>query len=302
MVDLRHSSDTFRRVSAEVRGWKRRALAPALTLVITGAVIAGAGVAGAADSATVYVTEGNQCNAFTAVAGTPCTPQERADVTIEEGETVTWDFDTGTGYHNVASSNAVAADPEWEEWDGPFQNTGSYSRQFLAAGVYEFVCEAHPGMEGSVTVVEGDGSPTPIPTATPTPTPTPTPTATPTATATSTAAASTATDDHTLTPAPGHGAKDAVAPRLQTMRVTGRAGSVKVRFWLSEPATVVITAKRRGSKSVLASATVHSPAGTRTVTLREKSFKRGSYRVTLRASDAMGNKAAAPARTARVRR
>ena len=70
-----------------------------------------------------------------------------------------------------------------------------------------------------------------------------------------------------------------------------------MRFWLSEPATVVITATRRGSKTVLASATVQSPAGTRAVTLRDKRFKRGRYTVELRAVDAMGNRASSAART-----
>ena len=63
-MDSRETRTTSRR---------RRALAPALTLLITAAVVAGAGVAGAADSATVYVTERGSCYRFTETAGTPCT-------------------------------------------------------------------------------------------------------------------------------------------------------------------------------------------------------------------------------------
>ena len=51
---------------------------------------------------------------------------------------------------------------------------------FTSPGVYEFFCQAHGGMEG--TVVVGNPTPTPTPTATPSATPTPTPTATPSGT------------------------------------------------------------------------------------------------------------------------
>ena len=85
------------------------------------------------------------------------------------------------------------------------------------------------------------------------------------------------------------------------MRLTGGTRSVKVRFWLSEPATVVITVNRRGAKTALASTTVQSPAGTRTVTLRDKRFKPGSYTVALRATDAMGNKATVAGKNVRLR-
>jgi hypothetical protein len=85
------------------------------------------------------------------------------------------------------------------------------------------------------------------------------------------------------------------------MRLTGGRRSLKVRFWLSEPATVQIYAKRHGSKSTLASARVQAPAGTRTVTLRDKRFRRGAFTVSLRATDAMSNKATAGRKTVRLR-
>ena len=150
--------------STKTRG--RRALAPALTILITAAVVAGAGVAGASQSATVYVSEGagGACYAFTHTAGTACAAGVRGDVTIEAGDTVTWDFAGSTAIHNAASTNAVAADPAWEPYAGAFQTSGSYSRQFMEPGVYEFVCQAHPTMVGTITVEEGDGTATPIPT------------------------------------------------------------------------------------------------------------------------------------------
>ena len=154
-------------------------------------------------------------------------------------------------------------------------------------------------MEGTITV-EGRRDRTPIPTTTPTPTPTPR-RPTPHADADATVQASTATDDHTQTPAPGHGAKDTVAPKVQTMRLRARARELDVRYWLSEPATVTITATRRGSKTTLASTTVQSPAGTRTVKLRSRRFTRGTYTVALRVTDAMGNKATAAGKNVRLR-
>ena len=96
--------------------------------------------------------------------------------------------------------------------------------------------------------------------------------------------------------------KDTVAPRLASTSLKGLKGAVQVRFWLSEPATVVISAKRRGSRTVLSSATVHANAGTRSVTLRSKRLKKGTYTVELRAADAMGNRSAVATKTVRLTR
>ena len=46
---------------------------------------------------------------------------------------------------------------------------------------------------------------------------------------------------------------------------------------------------------------MQSPAGTRTVKLRNKRFTRGTYTVALRATDAMGNKATAAGKNVRLR-
>jgi plastocyanin len=273
--------------STRTRG--RRALAPALAVLITAAVVVGAGVAGAKQSTTIYISEsGGPC--FTTQPGNPpC--GARPEVTIQTGDAVTWDFAGGTGIgHNVADGDRPINEARWKS---DFLTSGTYSHTYGVAGTYRFVCQAHAGMEGTV-IVEGETveTPTSTPADTPAPSPTPTPTAAP----------SMPPDDHTRTPAPGRGAKDAVAPRARTMRLTGGRASVKVRFWLSEPATVVLDVTRRGSKRVLASATVQSPAGTRTVTLRSKRLKRGAYAVALRATDAMANKSTAASRTVRLRR
>ena len=86
------------------------------------------------------------------------------------------------------------------------------------------------------------------------------------------------------------------------MRLRGGARvELKVRFWLSEPATVDDHRDPARLEDRAASTTVQSPAGTRTVTLRDKRFTRGTYTVALRATDAMGNKATAAGKNVRLR-
>ncbi|HEX6022882.1 MAG TPA: plastocyanin/azurin family copper-binding protein [Solirubrobacter sp.] len=270
--------------STRIRG--RRALAPALTILITAAVVATAGVAGADEDTTIYVSDdGGPC--FTLQPGNPpC--GAKPEVTITTGDTVTWDFTGSQQIHNVADGDRPFGQ---ERYKSDFLTSGTYSFQFGEAGTYRFVCQVHSGMEGTL-IVEG----APVETRTPTPTPTPSATAIATATPVPTASG----DDHTETPAPGKAAKkDAVAPRVRTVRLTGGRRAMKIRFWLSERATVTIRVQRR--KSVVATRVVQAPAGTRTITLRDKRFKRGTYRVALRATDAMGNRSTAPRRTLRLR-
>lgn len=67
------------------------------------------------------------------------------DVTVQEGETITW-VNEDTVQHN-----AVAA-----EGEGPsselFNEGESYSWTAESAGVIPYVCTIHPGMEGTITV------------------------------------------------------------------------------------------------------------------------------------------------------
>ena len=78
---------------------------------------------------------------------------------------------------------------------------------------------------------------------------------------------------------------------------------MQLRFWLSEPATVVDRARAQGSRTVVRrSATVQAPAGTRSVRAAQQARSRGhATRVELRAADAMGNKGAAATKTLRVK-
>jgi predicted phage tail protein len=64
--------------------------------------------------------------------------------------------------------------------------------------------------------------------------------------------------------------------------------AVRVRFKLSEPATVAVAVKRR--KAVLKSKRIQAPAGTHSLTLRSKRLKKGRYTVVIRARDAYGNR------------
>jgi plastocyanin len=105
-----------------------------------------------------------------------------ANVTVNIGESVTWQPDTGFTF----------ADHPLRFDTLPNQvNNGSdpFVLQFNTAGVFRFYCFIHGspgggGMSGSVTVVDPNGSPTPTQTSTSTPTPTGSPTPTPTMTPT----------------------------------------------------------------------------------------------------------------------
>ena len=285
----------------------RRGPRVAAAVLAAGAAIAIVGVAGAAQepraSATIYVSEaGGPC--FTTVAGKPaCEAGEHPRVTIRTGETVTWDFGGVTPTHNVKAANEQAADPGWKTFATEYPTTGTRSRTFDAPGVYEFVCLAHSSMTGTITV-EGEGTvtPTPTPSETATPAPTSTPTATPTTAPTVSPTATPTPDDHTSTPKPTGGPKDEVAPQLTGIATGAVKGGVRVRFTVSENATVTITAKRAGTGKVLTAATVQAPAGERAYTMRSSKLAKATYTIALRATDASGNRSGAAAASLKARR
>jgi plastocyanin len=280
---------------------RRGLLAGAATLAV-GGVIAGASVAGAAQDTTIYVSD-KTTTCFTATPDLPsCGVGGPVDVTIETGDKVTWDFAGATSYHNVAAAAANASDPPDAVWDAfesaDYHNPGAGGTDtfvFGKAGVYRYVCQLHANMSGTITV-KGEEVATPTPTATPDATPEKTPVAIPTVSATPTP------DDHTSTPAPGHASvKDTEAPRLQSASVKRVAAGAQLRFWLSEPATVSISFVRKGAKSSAASTVLQAPAGTRSFVLRSKALKKGTYTVSLKPVDAMGNQGAAASRSLRVK-
>jgi plastocyanin len=262
------------------RTGNRGLLAAIVALAATGAVI-GVGAAGASSAVDEHVLTAPE-------AFGPWSPS--SNITIDTGDSVRWTFPAG--FHNVQSTGMNWSPPIPD--DDPIAQHPDVTYTFPAPGVYTFVCDAHPGsMDGSVTV-EGDPvTPTPTPTATSTPTPTPTPTATATATPLPTVAPTPSPTPggggHVTTPPPT-GGDDTVKPTVGSVRLTGLRRAVRVRFTLSEPATVTVRVKRRGSRKVLKSARVQAGAGSRSVTLRSSRLKKGRYTVEVQARDASGNR------------
>jgi plastocyanin len=251
-------------------------LAAATVLAVSGAV-AGVGVAGASsaaeDSAENYEIRGVGSNVWV--------PPNR---TIQTGDTVTWIFESGV--HNVQSDS-----PNWSFSSGAPPSTDPAPYTFTAPGTYQFTCIVHPDtMTGTVTVQDAPVTPTPSPTATTTATATATTTATAVPTTSATPTATPVGDGHVHTPAPRRLAGDTVDPAVSRVRTTGARRAVRVRFTLSEPATVTIRVKRRGSRKVIKSARLQASAGTRTVTLRSGKLRKGRYTVDIQARDAFGNR------------
>ena len=281
---------------------RRPGIAAAIAVLAAAGIVGGVSVAGARENTTIYSVENGgfgQC--FSTVKKTTCAANEKPVVTIQTGETVTFDM-TSSATHNAASK-AGTGNAAWRtRTTGYPMTTDTYT--FGEAGEYVFYCIAHTGMEGTV-IVEGASTVTPTPTPTEEPdeeeeepvTPPPPPptfSATPTATATP--------DDHLTTPAPGKGAKDTKAPVLLRASARPVSGGAKLRFWVSEPSTIEVKVTRKGSKRLVTSATLHVAMGTRAVVVRSSSLsKKGTYTVQWHAVDAMANKGNVAKKTVKVK-
>jgi plastocyanin len=70
--------------------------------------------------------------------------------TANAGDTVRWSFTGGSDGqgHNVRFFPIVAGSPQ----DINVLKTGTASRVFTTRGTFNYVCDVHPGMNGSVTV------------------------------------------------------------------------------------------------------------------------------------------------------
>jgi plastocyanin len=269
---------------------RRRGVYTAVGMLAACGALAGVGAAGAAQEPTIEATG---ANAFS--------PQS---VDITTGESVVWHFAGGT--HNVNSSSGPAEDPQWPKENSGFRSPGDpdYRYTFNNPGAYAFVCDAHAGMGGTVNVT--GPAVTPTPTASPTVAPTTSPTPQPTATATPTPSPSGTTppvDDHTTTPAPVNIASaDSTAPALSALRLKALRRGARVTFKLSEPATVTLRFKKRGTSKVVRTVRLQARPGTRTVTVHSARLKRGRYTVELQARDATGNTSSALRSNLRIRR
>jgi plastocyanin len=266
---------------------RRGAQAAVGSLAVTGA-LAGAGVASSAQDATINT------------ASSTWVPP---NVSIATGESVTWNWVPNQGTHNLAATSGPAADEEWQGQLVGYQSAGQYTKQFTQPGSYSFICNAHPGtMTGTVTVTGDPVEPTPTPTTTPgEPTPTPTstpPTGPPTPTPTVDPGGN-PPDDHTSTPAPaGIAARDAVAPAITNLALKRIKRGARVRFSLSETATVTLTA-RKGERTVR-TLRLQVRGGDRRVTVRR--LRKGRHTFALLARDAAGNRSETVSRSIRVRR
>jgi plastocyanin len=252
------------------------------------AITAGLGIAGAAGAGeradvTVFASEqGSWCFTTDATNKSCSSPNAPVDVTIDPGDTVTWEF---PGPYSAAH-NAISDSANWTFTTGPASNPHTpnpTSYEFNNPGVYTFRCQLHDFMNGTVRV--GNATPTPTATATATPPSSPPPDTHP--------------DTHPDTPAPS-GSDDAVKPTVRSVRSTAIRRGVRVRFTLSEPATVTVRVKR--ARRVVKSARVQAPAGTRTVTLRSKRLKKGRYTVEIAARDGSGNRSRLATKRVTLRR
>ena len=269
-----------------IRVLRQRGIVAAIVAVAGTAAVGIAGAASGASSAadaTIYVSESNG-SCFTTSSAKPDCTTTNGDVAIETGDSVTWSF-AGSGVaHNAAADNDVPADSAWKTYSTPFSTTASYTREFTKPGTYLYLCQAHAGMEGTITVT-GD------PIETETPTPSVTTTATP---------STQPSDPGTNTPPPTGGTADAVKPTLRSIGATGKRRAVKVSFRLSENATVTIRVKR-GSR-VVKTVTKQLAAGKRSVSVRSSKLRKGRYKIEVRARDASGNVSTLASKSLRIRK
>ncbi len=70
--------------------------------------------------------------------------------TVNAGDTVRWNFTGGSDGqgHNVRFTPAVTGAPA----DINVLKTGTATRVFSTRGTFDYVCDVHPGMDGTVTV------------------------------------------------------------------------------------------------------------------------------------------------------
>ena len=70
-----------------------------------------------------------------------------SSLTVKAGTTVTWHFDQPSAPHNVVD---LANPPVFNS--GTPKGTGTYSFTFTTPGTYNYVCQVHPNMHGTVIV------------------------------------------------------------------------------------------------------------------------------------------------------
>jgi plastocyanin len=192
------------------------------------------------------------------------------EVRIDPGDSVTWTFANQFTPHNVA---AKADSPDtWSTGDGPVSTNHATVGpiEFPDEGTYTFECQLHSGMDGTVIVGDGVGDPPDDP-------PDDDPPSSPPPTG----------GTHPTTPAPSPSA-DEVKPTVKRVKLKALKRAVRVRFRLSEPATVTVRVKR--GRKVIKAKRVQAGVGMHSVTVRSKKLKKGRYTIEILARDASGNR------------
>ena len=69
-------------------------------------------------------------------------------VTVEEGTTVTWKWNDGSMEHNVV----------FDDFESPLQSEGTFTHTFDEVGTFDYHCQPHPFMTGTIFVVEATAS------------------------------------------------------------------------------------------------------------------------------------------------
>ena len=114
----------------------------------------------------------------------------------------------------------------------------------------------------------------------------------------------TPTDPPPVDPIQKPPAKDTTSPRLSALKAVGRLSAMRggrLRFMVSEAATVTLRFSRRGTRKVV-TVKVRAKAGTITVKVRGRKLRRTAYTVTARATDKAGNVSKSVKRRVRVGR
>jgi plastocyanin len=183
-------------------------------------------------------------------------------VTVRAGTTVTWSFAATTAFHNVISRGT-----SWNYRSGePARTPPPASFRFDTPGHYEFVCEVHGGMDGTVTVTDASGAPPPPPPPPP---------------------LSEQPFPNDAQPPPALEVMDEKRPRLERVRVRSVRDGARVRFRLSERARVSVRIKLAGLTVKSARRTFR--AGVHRMTVRDRRMH-GRYRVDVFARDLAGNR------------
>jgi plastocyanin len=113
-------------------------------LALAATFIAGLFAAGPASAATTVIDARDD---------SPGSRWEPPNVTIDQGDTVSWQFDEAQTSHTVNSSSA-----NWSLSSGTKSpGSAAVEQTFDEPGTYTFLCQIHPGtMTGSVTVEGAD--------------------------------------------------------------------------------------------------------------------------------------------------